>query len=117
MEEFQNDIVPKNSKWWKNYIYLYCLVLNVALDPLKLNQSIKSLFKDPIASPLYSSVKRNIFECGNIHYIHGSLKDCGAVEIPEALRFRAAILKWMIILFDLWFHTINTLHLLYFESD
>lgn len=87
--------MPKNSKWWKKLHLPVSSRTQCGIRPVKtqsINQTLISFVQ---------SVERNIFECGNIHYIHGSLKDCGAVEIPKALRFRAAILKWMIILFDL----------------
>lgn len=101
MEEFQNDIVPKNSKWWKKLHLPVSSRTQCGIRPVKTQSINQTLIQRPTSISFVQEVERNIFECGNIHYIHGSLKDCGAVEIPKALRFRAAILKWMIILFDL----------------
>lgn len=100
MEAFQNDIVPKVSKWWQKLHLPVSSITQCGIRPVKTQSINQTLIQTPTSISFVQSVERNIFECGYIHYIHGSLKDCGAVEIPKndiALRFRAAILKWMII--------------------
>lgn len=96
--------MPKVSKWWQKLHLPVSSITQCGIRPVKTQSINQTLIQTPTSISFVQSVERNIFECGYIHYIHGSLKDCGAVEIPKndiALRFSAAILKWMIILFNL----------------
>lgn len=97
--------MPKVSKWWQKLHLSVSSRTQCGIRPVKTQSINKTLIQRPTSISFVQSVERNILECGYyIHYIHGSLKDCASVEIPKnyiALRFRAAILKWMIILFNL----------------
>lgn len=75
MEAFQNDIVPKVSKWWQKLHLPVSSRTQCSIRNVKTQSINQTLIQRPTSISFVQSVQINIFEYGYIHYIHGLLKD------------------------------------------